>query len=53
MLFCREFIEKWLKSRNLIKSRKVAPTAKKKEKNEQFKPVNYTLYNQGPFMECC
>jgi hypothetical protein len=34
-----------LKSRNLIKSRKVAPLAKKKEKNESVKPVNYTLYN--------
>jgi type I restriction enzyme M protein len=38
--------EKWLKSRTLIKSRKVAPAAKKKEKNESVKPVNYTLYNQ-------
>jgi ribosomal 50S subunit-recycling heat shock protein len=46
MLFYRTFLEKWLKSRNLIKSRKVAPEAKKKEKNEQIKPVNYTLYNQ-------
>ena len=40
------FQAKWLKSRNLIKNRKVAPAARKKEKNEQLKPVNYTLYNQ-------
>src|ERR687887_51304 len=40
------FLGKWLKSRNLIKSRKVATLAKKKEKNEPIKPVNYTLYNQ-------
>src|SRR5918912_1301445 len=46
MFFAGNFQEKWLISRNLIKSRKVAPAAKKKDKNESVKPVNYTLYNQ-------
>src|ERR687886_1059883 len=44
--FAGNFQEKWLKSTTLIKSRKVAPLAKKKEKNESVRPANYTLYNQ-------
>jgi len=35
-----------VKIKNSIISKNVAPAAKKKEKNESVKPVNYTLYNQ-------